>query len=85
MCSTCLRSAISAFKLALLTSSSLVRSRTDCAIVFAVTSSMVKNTAATMALRIAPMLPIWLRKDCAIARSVEVLVSAGELANCWSI
>ena len=49
--------------------------------VLAVTSSIVKNTAPTIARRIAPMFPTWFTNDCAIARSDEVLVSAGELAN----
>ena len=53
--------------------------------VLAVTSSIVKNTAATIADRIAPMLPTWLTNDCAIARSDDVLVSAGEFANITSI
>ena len=31
------------------------------------------------------MLPIWFTNDCAIARSDDVLVSAGEFANIASI
>ena len=64
---------------------SLMRSRTDCPIVFAVTSSIVKNTAVATAVTIAPMLPIWLAKPWMNAFSVVVLVSVEELANSASI
>src|SRR6185369_7606864 len=67
------------------TASSLVRSRTDCAIVFASTSrNSVKRTAARIEMMIALMFPTWLTNPCRNAFSVEVFVSADELANCAS-
>ena len=57
------------------TASSLVRSRTDCAIVLPATSRIVKKTAVITARRIAPMLPIWLAKPWMKAFSVDVSVS----------
>ena len=58
-----------------------MRSRIDWPIVFAVTSSIVKNTAAAIAVSSAPMLPIWLAKLWMNAFSVAVFVSVEELAN----
>ena len=49
--------------------------------VFAVTSSMVKNTAVVTDTRIRPMLPTWSRNCLMNTRSVAVLVSFGEFAN----
>ena len=63
------------------TASSLVRSRTDWAIVLAATSRIVKNTAVTMPRMIAPMSPICFANACTNAFSVVVFVSANELAN----
>ena len=60
---------------------SLVRSRTDCAMVLAVTSNIVKNTAETTDTRMAATLPICSLYCFRKARSVAVLVSAEELAN----
>ena len=62
-----------------------MRSRTDCAIVFAVTSSIVKNTAKTTDTRIMPMLPTCSRNCLMKTRSVAVLVSSDELANIASM
>ena len=62
-----------------------MRSRTAWAMVLPVTIRMVKKTAPRIAMTIAPMSPIWLAKAWTKARSVEVLVSAGELANSASI
>ena len=64
---------------------SLVRSLTDCAMVLAVTSSMVKNTAAVTETRIAPMLPTCSSSRLTNCRSVAVLVSLGEFSNCASM
>ncbi len=63
------------------TASSLVRSRTDCAIVLATTSRIVKRTATRMAIMIAPMSPICFAKLSMKPFSVVVLVSADEFAN----
>ena len=49
--------------------------------VLAATSSMVNSTAARMAIRMLPMSPICLANACTKAFSVDVLVSAEELAN----
>ncbi len=68
-----------------MTAMSRTRSRTDCAIAFAVTSSIVKNTAAATIVTIAPTLPIWLAKPCRNALSVVVRVSVEEFANNASI
>ena len=63
------------------TASSLVRSRTDCAIVLAATSPNMNSTVDEIAIMIAPMSPIWLAKPSTKPFSVVVLVSAEELAN----
>ena len=63
------------------TASSLVRSRIDCAMVLAAITRMVKKTAVSTAVTRAPMLPIWSANPCRNACSVDVRVSAGELAN----
>ena len=67
------------------TASSFVRSRIDCAIVLAVITRIVKKTAARTAVTMAPTLPTWSAKPCRNACSVEVRVSAGELAKRVSI
>ena len=66
------------------TPTSLVRSRTDCAMVLAATSSIVNRTATRIAIMIAPMSPICLAKPSTKPFSVVVLVSADELANMLS-
>ena len=63
------------------TASSLVRSRTACAIVLPTTSRIVKSTATRMAIMIEPMSPICLANPSMKPFSVVVLVSACELAN----
>ena len=63
------------------TPTSLVRSRTDCAIVLAATSSIVNSTATRIAIMIAPMSPICFAKPSTNPFSVVVFVSADELAN----
>ena len=63
------------------TASSPVRSRIDWAIVLPVITRMVKKTAASTAVTRAPMSPIWSANPCRNACSVEVRVSAGELAK----
>ncbi len=68
-----------------MTAMSRTRSRTDCAIAFAVTSSIVKNTAAATIVTMRPMLPIWFAKPCRNALSVVVRVSVEEFANSVSI
>src|SRR6185436_1585231 len=67
------------------TPSSLIRSRTACAIVLPATRRMVKKTAVRIAVTIAPMLPICSANPLMNAFSVSVLVSNGELANFSSI
>lgn len=57
------------------TASSLVRSRTDCAIALPATSRRVKKTATRIHWMMAPMSPIWSAKLWASAFSVTVLVS----------
>ena len=66
------------------TPTSLVRSRTDCAIVLAATSIIVKSTATRIAIMMAPMSPTCLAKPSTKPFSVVVLVSAEELANMLS-
>ena len=63
------------------TASSLVRSRTACAMVLPTTSRMVKSTATRIAIMIEPMSPICLAKPSMKPFSVVVFVSACELAN----
>ena len=63
------------------TASSLVRSRTDCAIVLAATSPNMKSTTDEMAIMMAPMSPICFAKPSMKPFSVVVFVSADELAN----
>ena len=63
------------------TASSLVRSRTDCAIVLAATSPNINSTTVAIAIMIAPMSPICLAKPSTNPFSVVVFVSAEELAN----
>ena len=64
-----------------ITPSSPVRSRMDWAMVLAVISRMVKKTAPSTAVTMAPMLPIWSANPWRNACSVDVRVSAGELAK----
>ena len=63
------------------TASSLVRSRTDCAIVLAATSPNMNSTTDEIAIMIAPMSPTCLAKPSTNPFSVVVFVSADELAN----
>ena len=63
------------------TASSLVRSRTACAIVLATTRRIVKSTAVKMAIMIDLMSPTCLAKPSMKAFSVVVFVSAAEFAN----
>ena len=63
------------------TASSLVRSRTDCAIVLAATRPNMKSTTDEMAIMIAPMSPICFANPSMKPFSVVVFVSADELAN----
>ena len=67
------------------TASSLVRSRTACAIVLPVTSRMVNIAMPTIHIMILPMSPTCLAQSETNAFSVLVLVSDGELANIASI
>jgi len=61
-----------------MTASSLVRSRTACAIVLPTTSSMVNNTAARIAIMMAPMSPTCLAKPSRKPFSLVVFVSADD-------
>ena len=63
------------------TASSLVRSRTDCAIVLAATRPNMNSTVEEIAIMIAPMSPICFAKLSTNPFSVVVFVSADELAN----
>ena len=63
------------------TASSLVRSRTDCAIVLAATRPNMTSTVDEMAIMMLPMSPICLAKPSMNPFSVVVFVSAAELAN----
>ena len=71
--------------MALSTPNSDTRSRTDWAMVLPATSRMVKKTAVRMETTMAPMFPTCSAKPLTKAFSVSVFVSAGELANCWSM
>ena len=63
------------------TASSLVRSRTDCAIVLAATSPNMNSTVDEIAIMMLPMSPICLANPSTNPFSVVVLVSADEFAN----
>ena len=63
------------------TASSLVRSRTDCAIVLAATSPNMNRTTDEIAIMMAPMSPICVANPSTNPFSVVVFVSAAELAN----
>ena len=63
------------------TASSLVRSRTDCAIVLAATSPNMNSTVEEIATMMAPMSPTCLAKLSTNPFSVVVLVSADEFSN----
>ena len=71
--------------MALSVPSSLMRSRTEMAMVFPVTSSKVKKTTAPMVRIRNSMLPNCLTHPAANWDSVSVLVSKGELANISSM
>ncbi len=63
------------------TASSLVRSRTDCAMVLAATRPNMKSTVEEIAIMMAPISPICFAKLSTKPFSVVVFVSADELAN----
>ena len=64
---------------------SWIRSRTDCAMVWPVTSRIMNTTALRIRVTIRPMLPNCCAYSCAKAASVLVLVSAGEFSNSASM
>ena len=64
---------------------SWIRSRTDCAIVWPVTSRIMNTTAARISVTISPILPNCCAYCWAKAASVLVLVSSREFSNSASI
>ena len=67
------------------TPSSLMRSRTDCAMALPATKRMKNMTTPVIAIMMLPMSPTCLAQSEMNAFSVAVLVSVGELANIASI